>query len=134
MGAGGKVSMSYVISSLLKYGVIASTAIIALGVVLTFAHPPSSFPDSFQQLVSTNYGAPQGGLSGLASGLEAGDSGSVLMLGLLVLLATPVVRVAASAVLFAAGRDKTYVVITLLVLSVLLLSTFYVGPLEALAH
>ncbi len=129
-----KMGMNDVISDLLKFGVIISTVIITLGVVLTLVHPPSSFPSSFQQLVSSNYGAPRGGLGGLASGLEAGDAGSVLMLGLIVLLATPVARVAASVVLFAAERDRTYVAITLFVLVVLLFSTFFVGPLEALGH
>lgn len=129
-----RTGMNDIISDILKFGVIASTVIIALGVVLTFVHPPSSFPSSFQQLVSSNYDAPQGGLGGLASGLEAGDAGSVLMLGLIVLLATPVARVAASVLLFAAERDKTYVAITLFVLLVLLFSTFFVGPLEALGR
>ncbi|MGA2664217.1 MAG: DUF1634 domain-containing protein [Nitrososphaerales archaeon] len=53
------------------------------------------------------------------------------MLGLLVLLATPVLRVIASVVLFAAERDRTYVAITLVVFGILLLSIIVVGPAVA---
>jgi len=48
-------------------------------------------------------------------------------LGLLVLVATPVVRVAVSVVGFARERDALYVAITLAVLAILLASLFLVG-------
>jgi uncharacterized membrane protein len=131
--ADSKVRMNDVISDLLKYGVMASALIIAAGVVLTFAHLPASFPSSLQQLVSTNYGQPSGGLTGLVSGVVSGSPASVLQLGLIVLLATPVARVLASVILFAAEGDRKYVAITLFVLCVLIVSTFFIGPLEAAA-
>ena len=132
--SGSSNRMNDVISDLLKYGVIVSAVIIAAGVVLTFANTPESFPSSLQLLVSTNYGEPHGGISGLASGLASGSPASVLQLGLIVLLATPVARVIASVILFAAERDGKYVAITLIVLCVLLLSTFFIGPLEAMSN
>jgi uncharacterized membrane protein len=46
----------------------------------------------------------------------------LIQLGLLVLVATPVARVALSLVVFAAQRDRTYVLVTLVVLVLLLLS------------
>ena len=53
----------------------------------------------------------------------AGLSGrGLIQLGLLVLVATPVARVALSLVVFAVQRDRTYVVVTLVVLGLLLLS------------
>ena len=45
-----------------------------------------------------------------------------MTLGLLVLIATPVLRVAASVVLFAIQKDWTYTLITAVVLSLLVLS------------
>lgn len=54
---------------------------------------------------------------------------SIVMLGVLVLIATPVVRVAASVVLFAAERDRMYVAITTLVLLLLIVS-FVIGAAE----
>jgi uncharacterized membrane protein len=123
--------MNDIISDLLRYGVIVSTVIVVIGVVLTLTHPPPSFPGSIQQLVSENYGKPTLDLQQLISGLTSGAPGSVLQLGLIVLLATPVARVAASVVLFAAEHDKIYVAITLFVLIVLICSLFIIGRFEA---
>jgi uncharacterized membrane protein len=126
-----KADMNVVVSNLLKYGLIVSTSLIVLGVALLFARTPGGFPESLQQLVSSNYGKPTLSAGALFSGLTAADPGSVLELGLIVLLATPVARVAASVVLFAEEKDRTYVAITLFVLAVLLVSTFIIGPFEA---
>jgi uncharacterized membrane protein len=49
---------------------------------------------------------------------------AIIQLGLLLLIATPVARVAFSAVAFARLRDRMYVVITLIVLALLLYSLF----------
>jgi uncharacterized membrane protein len=46
----------------------------------------------------------------------------LIQLGLLVLMATPVARVALSLIVFGFQRDRTYVVVTLIVLVLLLLS------------
>ena len=46
----------------------------------------------------------------------------IIQLGLLLLLATPIARVAFSAVAFALQRDRLYVLVTLIVLAVLLFS------------
>jgi uncharacterized membrane protein len=128
-----KPDMNVIISDLLKYGVIASTTLVVIGVVLTFVHPPQSFPSSLQQIVSTNYGKPTLDVARLFAGVAAGNGSSILQLGLIILLATPVARVAASVVLFAAEHDRIYVAITLFVLIVLLTSIFIIGPLEAAA-
>ena len=49
---------------------------------------------------------------------------AIIQFGLLLLIATPVARVAFSAVGFAIERDSMYVVITLIVLAILLYSLF----------
>ena len=46
----------------------------------------------------------------------------MIQLGLLVLIATPIARVAFSLVAFALQRDRIYVIVTLIVLAVLLYS------------
>jgi uncharacterized membrane protein len=48
----------------------------------------------------------------------------MIQLGLLFLIATPVARVAFSVYAFMRERDKTYVIITLIVLAILLYSLF----------
>jgi uncharacterized membrane protein len=51
---------------------------------------------------------------------------AITQLGLLALLATPIVRVAASMVGFALERDRLYAAITLAVLAILLASVFVI--------
>jgi uncharacterized membrane protein len=63
---------------------------------------------------------------GLPTRLAALEPLAITQLGLLALLATPVVRVAASVVGFALERDRLYMTITLAVLVILLTSIFLV--------
>jgi uncharacterized membrane protein len=60
----------------------------------------------------------------VGTGLTQGDPVALVALGLLVLLATPFLRVAVSIVAFALERDWRYVGITALVLAILLASFF----------
>lgn len=102
-------------STLLRGGVLLSASVIVIGVLMfyvrrslfgTDAHP---FPHT---------------LGAVFTGLAQGDAQSVIVLGLLVLLMTPVMRVAISIIAFALEYDWRYVVITSIVLFVLLLSFF----------
>ncbi len=120
-----------VVSGVLKYGVIISTVLLLTGLALLIVDKPVGLPNSLQQLVSSNYGRPTLNIGQLLSGVAQGMPVYVIQLGLVVLLATPVVRVLASVIVFAAERDRTYVAITLIVLGILLLSIFVVGPAEA---
>jgi len=127
------MDMNVVISDLLKYGVVASTILVAAGVVLLFLETPQQFPGSIQQLVGTSYGKPTLDLTTLLVGVVSANPVYLIELGLIVLLATPVARVAASVVMFAVEKDKLYVAVTLFVLIVLLFGLFVVGPVEAAA-
>ena len=60
-------------------------------------------------------------LAGLLSGLAEPDPAAYLSLGLLVLVATPFVRVAGSLVAFALEKDRRYVLVTAVVLAVMCL-------------
>lgn len=106
-------SMSKVIGWILQGGVIISSAVICVGLVLALIH--SGQLASKQTLVFPHT------LADVWSGLLIGQPQSVIALGLLLLLATPVVRVVASIVAFALEHDRRYVVITTVVLLVLLL-------------
>jgi uncharacterized membrane protein len=59
-------------------------------------------------------------------GLEHSQGRAIVMAGLLLLIATPVVRVAISVLAFVYQRDRTFVVITSVVLA-LLLTSFALG-------
>ena len=60
-------------------------------------------------------------LGRLAEGVAHGGGNSLAMAGLLLLVATPVVRVAASATVFVLRRDRAYVVICSVVLALMIL-------------
>ena len=119
------------IGMVLRYGVILSSAVLVCGLVLfLFARPPGT-PSTLQGLVAVNFGRPTLNPQAFLSGVGEGDAVSVLQLGTLVLLATPLARVAISIVLFLREKDMLYVGITALVLAMLLVAIFVIGPVEA---
>ena len=109
------------ISAVLRGGVLLAAAVVLIGAVLYLA------AHAFEHIDFSHFHAVAAGLDsvhGVAHGVFAGDSQAVMQLGLLLLVATPVTRVALSLVSFAAERDWLYVVITLIVLGVLVASLF----------
>lgn len=123
------------LSKLLRTGVLLSAAVIVIGVVMLFAtqNRTGYLHDGLHGLIT--YPPQQGSapvdhsLNDVLRGLGVGDPDAVISLGLLLLIATPIVRVAASVFLFIAQNDRRYVAITLFVLTVLLLS-FWLGKAE----
>lgn len=105
--------MTTIIGGLLLGGVILSASIILLGVILLLLH----HPDSFSNLNLQSF--PQTPAS-LWAGLVALHSQAFIVTGLLLLIATPVLRVTVSVIAFALEHDRLYVVITLLVLAILI--------------
>ena len=67
-------------------------------------------------------------VSGIVTGAVSRHSRGLIQFGLLLLIAVPVARVAFSVVAFALQRDRTYVVVTLVVLAVLLYGLTRAGP------
>jgi uncharacterized membrane protein len=61
-------------------------------------------------------------LAGIFSSAMHGDCRGVIQLGLVLLIATPVARVALSLAGFAAERDRTYTIVTAIVLVILTVS------------
>lgn len=119
-----------VISAVLRAGVALSIAIILFGITMTFVHHPDYFRSrpALGALIDAraNY---TGSISSVVNGALEFRGQAIVMLGVLVLIATPVVRVAASVVLFAAEHDRVYVAITSLVLLLLAVS-FLIGAAE----
>jgi uncharacterized membrane protein len=117
------VDIELLISNTLRIGVTVSVAVMLLGLVLTFAHHPDYFHSrpalgeltNSREVFANTLGA-------VMRGVRALRGQSIATLGILFLIATPVVRVAISVVLFAAQRDRRYVLITAVVLALLLTS------------
>jgi uncharacterized membrane protein len=111
-----------VIGSLLRAGVILAVLVVLAG----GAHFLSQYRDEKPDYRTFSLAKTQGlrtipGIVGEASSL---DSKGIIQLGLVLLIATPVARVAFSVFAFAKLRDRVYVGVTLVVLGVLLYSLF----------
>ena len=128
-------TMNAVLSAVLRYGVILSAAITMLGTALALERYGLSSASQFvtylpnqvpHEPFSTSLGA-------MFSGVLAFDPFSIIELGVVALMATPVARVLISIFLFAAEKDRLYVYITAVVLTLLLFSML-VTPSIPLFH
>jgi uncharacterized membrane protein len=122
-GGAASRGVELLISRLLRLGVSISVALVVLGTVVTFVHHPQylSDPDALETVTGTGAVFPHS-LHDVFVGLGQFHGPALVMLGLLVLIATPVLRVAVSIVGFARQRDRTFVVITTVVLALLMVS------------
>jgi uncharacterized membrane protein len=105
-----------IIGNLLRAGVVIAAAITSIGGVIYLAHSGESLAH-----YHLFHGEPADlrQVGGVLSDATSGDGPGIMQLGLLVLIATPVARVAFSLVAFAIQRDRLYVVVTLAVLGAL---------------
>jgi uncharacterized membrane protein len=113
--------LEVMVANLLRAGVVLAAAVVGLGGILYLAghgHEAGAYgtfrgePATFRTL------------SGVFRDAIALRGRGIIQLGLLLLIATPVARVALSAYGFTRLRDGKYVVITLIVLGLLLFSLF----------
>jgi len=111
--------MDQIIGRLLQSGVILAAAFVFAGGAVFLARHPTPV---------TNYRVFQGEpeelrtVSGIFHEARELRGRGLIQLGLLILIATPIARVAFSAVAFLYQRDWTYVVVTLIVLGLLVYS------------
>ncbi|HEY0009540.1 MAG TPA: DUF1634 domain-containing protein [Tepidisphaeraceae bacterium] len=106
------------ISRLLRVGVSISLVIVVLGTIVILLQTGASTAADLQARLSPSASFPHTPAQ-VWAGLRAGDGPAIVVLGLMVLLATPFLRVAMSAIAFAAAKDWAYVWITLTVLALL---------------
>ena len=107
------------IARMLRAGVSLSAVIVVIGGILYLLHPSMAMPDF------THFHPSQASLrtiAGIVRGTLHMDAVSIIQLGLLVLVATPVARVAMCIVGFARQRDKIYVGISIGVFAILMYS------------
>src|SRR5947209_10223614 len=113
--------LDIVIGGLLRVGVVLAAAVVLFGGALYIARHGFEHP---------SYKAFRGEpadlrtIGGVVHEVATFHGRGIIQLGLLLLIATPVARVAFSAWAVAPLRDRQYVVITLLVLALLLFSLF----------
>jgi len=114
-----------IISNLLRTGVIASLTIVVAGTILSFAHHPeySSSPGELTRITGQSAGYPHSPRQ-IWRGITELRGAAFVMSGLLLLIATPIMRVAVSIVVFAVQKDRIFVMITAAVFVLLVLSFF----------
>lgn len=112
-------SIERMVSVLLRTGVVISGLVVFSGGVYYLARHGNEIADH-----RTFHGEPSIDriVGQIVAGALALRARSIIQLGLLLLIATPIARVAFSLVAFALERDRTYVVITAIVLAILLYS------------
>ncbi len=113
--------MEQVVGRLLQAGVIIASIVVILGATLLLVQHGGE---------ATAFSTFRGGASHLRSvsatfvGAVHGDPSAIVQLGLVLLIATPVARVALTLAAFAAQRDRLYIAMTALVLALLLFGLF----------
>jgi uncharacterized membrane protein len=87
--------------------------------LIRHGHEPADFHKNFEGVQPELRTIP-----GILELIWAGRSRGIIQFGVLLLIATPVARVAFSVVAFAIQRDRIYIVVTLVVLGILIFSLF----------
>lgn len=118
-----KIRMTEVtISVVLRVGVTISAAIFIVGLVVMFLHHPSySGVTSYHTLTSQSTSFPHS-FSALVTSLAHGQGRGIILLGTMLLILTPVLRVAVAIVSFSIEKDPAMTLVTVFVLLVLVLS------------
>jgi uncharacterized membrane protein len=106
-----------ILGNLLRWGVILATTVVIIGGVFYLIHYGDRTVD-----LSDFRGEPEElrSVGGIIDFALDGRRRGIIQLGLLLLIATPIARVIFSVIVFALQRDLTYIIVTLIVLSVLL--------------
>jgi uncharacterized membrane protein len=120
---------SSIIGTVLRYGVVISFVIVAIGSVLLFLEGQTGYYalGTAEQLFDRHNFFLIGPVP-LLEGVIAARPYAIIDLGLIVLLATPIARVFISVFLFLDEKRYAFVLITITVLCLLLFSTFVLGP------
>ena len=121
--------MEIYISYVLRIGVLIAAAIIFLGSALYVAGIGSNEgnPKKLDDILGGGGHSIPVSPSSIFHGITAGNPIAIIQLGLLALILTPMTRVAMTAALFVAQRDKIFVAITTVVFIVLVLGLIGVG-------
>jgi uncharacterized membrane protein len=117
----GDRRMEIIMGRLLQAGVILASAVVLLGGVLYLRDSPhkvANFRIFSVESASLRYP------SHLFPLVARGDAVAIIQLGVLLLIATPIARVAFALVAFAIERDRLYVMVSFVVLAVLIFGIF----------
>jgi uncharacterized membrane protein len=117
--------MDTMMGRLLQTGVLLASTVVLIGGVLylkTNAHHPVSYRTFLSEPADLRDPVQ------LFHLLATGNAAAIIQLGILLLIATPIARVAFAVIAFALQRDRLYVAVSLIVLAVLIISLLHLGP------
>jgi uncharacterized membrane protein len=116
-------AVEQLVGRLLQVGVLVAALVLIVGGALLLAQHGGDRPS-----YAVFHGEPEllRSIGSIVGGAVSLNSLAIVQLGLLLLIATPIARVALTLIAFALQRDRTYVLITMTVL-VLLLYGFVFG-------
>lgn len=122
MGRPTDQDLDITVAGMLRFGVSLAAVVVFAGGALLLRNPWSAIPD----YTRFHAGGPElRTLRGIFHGAIHLDPKSIIQLGLLLLIATPVARVVYCIVGFARQRDRFYVLVSSFVLAVLIYSLTY---------
>ncbi|GAX43901.1 hypothetical protein NIES4075_49160 [Tolypothrix sp. NIES-4075] len=104
------------LSNLLKYGVLIASAVVLLGGILYLIRHGAE-PAEYQFFRGTP--SEFRSTTGVVEAVFSGSSRGIIQLGLLLLIATPIVRVIVSLLTFVHQRNWIYIIVNLFVLAAL---------------
>jgi uncharacterized membrane protein len=121
-------AVELIISTLLRAGVIISLLVVVGGLLLSFAHHHEylNSKSSLTRLTTPGRAFPRT-VGQVLAGVRHLRGEAIIMAGLILLIATPVMRVAVSIFAFLYEKDLVFVVLTSVVLALLILSFFLGG-------
>jgi uncharacterized membrane protein len=121
MASQADLEMELSVSRMLRVGVTTAAIVVLVGAVLYLWRAHGIEPD-YQQFHGIPGAADK--ISPVLRGVAHLESDSIIRLGILLLIATPILRVAFCLYSFARQKDKIYVLVSGVVLAVLLYSFF----------
>lgn len=108
------------ISAVLRVGVVTSLSLVVAGLLLDLVrHPARQSSAAVGSRLVTSAARYPHSFGAIFSGVAHGSGVAIMSLGLILLVATPVARVAVSVFAFAHSRDPVFVAVTAFVLAVL---------------
>ena len=113
--------IEYIMSILLRIGVIIAASFVLLGGIFYLIHHGQALPNykTFKGESTVLKNIPD-----IFNNIFKFNTGAIIQFGLILLIATPVARVTFSVIAFLYEKDYLYTVFTLIVLTILLYSFF----------
>lgn len=109
------------IGQVLRYGVLISGSVAIIGGILYLFQMGSGMPHYTK---FNGEPARYTSFKGIFEGLKRGSATEIIQFGVVILIATPIIRIIFSLISFMFEKDKLYIIITFIVLSIIMFSMF----------